>query len=66
MPIRMLTRRNIIVLINNSLFSVFGSLSNKVASVLLFLLGSGMAFVISTTGYVFLNSLKKKSLIQSL
>lgn len=57
---KMLTRRNIIVLINNSLFSVFGSLSNKVASVLLFLLGSGMTFVISTTGYVFLNSLKKK------
>ena len=57
----MLSRRNIIVFINNFLHSVFGPLSNKVASVLLFLLGSGMTFVISTTGYAFLNSLKKKS-----
>jgi hypothetical protein len=57
----MLSRRNIIVFINNFLHSVFGPLSNKVASVLLFLLGSGMTFVISTTGYAFLNYLKKKS-----
>jgi len=55
-----LTRRNIIVLINNFLFSVFGSLSNKVASILLFLLGAGIIFLISTTGYSFLNYLKKK------
>jgi hypothetical protein len=57
---KMLTRRNIIVFINNFLHSVFGSLSNKVASILLFLLGAGIIFLISTTGYSFLNYLKKK------
>jgi hypothetical protein len=55
----MLSRRNIIVFINNFLHSVFGSLSNKVASVLLFFLGTGIILFICTTGYAFLNYLKK-------
>jgi hypothetical protein len=57
----MLSRRNIIVFINNFLHSVFGSLSNKVASVLLFFLGTGIILFICITGYAFLNYLKKKS-----
>lgn len=57
----MLSRRNIIVFINNFLHSVFGPLSNKVASGLLFFLGTGIILFICTTGYAFLNYLKKKS-----
>ena len=57
----MLSRRNIIVFFNNFLHSVFGPLSNKVASGLLFFLGTGIILFICTTGYAFLNYLKKKS-----
>ena len=43
-----------IVIINNILFSIFGSIANKVASICLFLLGIFALSIFGMTGYAFL------------
>ena len=52
-----------IVIINNILFSIFGSIANKVASIFLFLLGIFTLSISGITGYVFFQNtiLKKKN-----
>ena len=45
---------SIFVLLNNLLFVIFGSLSNEIASILLFILGITSLIVFSIAGYAFL------------
>ena len=49
-----------IVIINNILVGIFGSIANKVASIFLFLLGISALAIFCITGYAFLQ--KKKDL----
>ena len=49
-----------IVIINNILVGIFGSIANKVASIFLFLLGISALAIFCITGYVFLQKKKSK------
>ena len=52
---------SVLVIINNILVSIFGTFSNKIASIFLFLLGTFAAGVFCITGYTFLqNTILKK------
>ena len=52
---------SVIVIINNILVSIFGTFSNKIASICLFLLGMSALGIFCISGYTFLqNSILKK------